>query len=201
MYFTDREKRRCACVILATHNVRKGNVLDSTIVEVGDCHFCGVTLGIVLLAQEPDSAWRLYRFEKAFTTLGYFGRYRTGSRDAGSIALKQIGDPWTCLSLTQGVGGNGGESTGSERLYSIEQFQLSGFPNRVLSTIFGYDFYHEAEIYSDTGIAGKWEQRTEMHILRKPGDYFDIELVTDSNGIRSTARYEYSDDLDQYERR
>lgn len=201
MYFTDREKRQCACVILATHNVRKGNVLDSTIVEIGDCHFCGVTLGIVLLAQQPDKAWQLYRFEKAFTTLGYFGTYRTGRQDAGSIALKQIGDPWTCLSLKQGVGGNGGESTGSERLYAIEQFVLSGFPANTLSSIFGYDFFHREPIYGDSTVLDTSVQRTEMHLVPKPGAYFDIELAIDSNGHRWKERYVYSDELDYYEQR
>ncbi len=199
MYWTDREKRRCACVVLATHKFRKGNVLDSTVVEVSDCHFCGVALGIVLLAQQPDSSWKLYRFEKAFTTLGYFGTYRTGRQDAGSIALKKIGDPWTCISLKEGVGGNGGESTGYENLYSIEQFQLSGFPDRTLSTIFGYDYYHEEEVYGDSGIVGEWEQRTAMHILEKPGEYYDIELLRDSAGHTSIRRYAYSDEVDQYQ--
>lgn len=198
MYFTDREKRECAVVILTTYNYRKGTFNDSTEIDIGDCHFCGVPIGIVLLSQSKDSTWRIYKFEKAFTSLGYFGAYRTGRQDAGKISLKEIGDKWTCLSLIQGVGGNMGEFTGTENLYSIEEFQLGGFPNHTLSNIFSYNFHYE---YTSIDEKEKTEENSEMKIIKKKNDYYDIDLFINKNGILKTEHYKYSDEYDSYIRK
>jgi hypothetical protein len=63
-------------------------------------------------------------------------------QDSGKISLKEIGDKWTCLSLKQGIGGNGGYLSGSETLYSIEEFYLNGFPNSTLSNLLSYNFFY-----------------------------------------------------------
>jgi hypothetical protein len=198
MFFIDREKRKCAAIILTTYNFRKGILSDSNKVSIGDCHFCGVPIGIVLLSQDEDSTWNIYKFEKSFTWLGYFGTYRTGREDSGKISLKEIGDRWTCLSLTQGVGGNMGEFSGTENLYSIEEFQLGGFPNHILSNIFSYNFHYE---YTSTDEKEKTIENSEMKIIKKKNDYYNIELVISKNGKVKTESYKYSDDYDAYIRR
>ncbi len=202
MYFTDREKRKCACVIVTTFNYRKGGFEDSTKIQIGDCHFCGVPIGIALLAETKDKSWELYKFEKAFTSLGYFGTYRTGRQDAGKITLKEIGDKWTCLSLTQGVGGNGGYLSGSEPLYSIEEFHLGGFPNRTLSNLLSYNFFYsnvEAGGVKDGRPESEIkEEKTVMKLIKKKGEYYDIDLVTTSKGKSTIEHYKYSDDYGQY---
>ncbi|XZF14329.1 hypothetical protein ACTHGU_21315 [Chitinophagaceae bacterium MMS25-I14] len=200
MYFTDREKRQCAVVILATYNYQV-NEFSNNKPEISDCHFCGVPIGIVLLAQHEDKKWHLYRFEKSFARLGYFGRFHTGRGDSGSTSLRKIGDSWTCLSLVQGPGGNGGYVEGSEMLYSIEEYQLGGFPAATLSNILTYSNYysnvdamdesrHDIEIKEDT---------TTMHIVEHKGAYYDIDLVTRGlNKKTSVAHYVYSDDAGVY---
>ncbi|HEY5406166.1 MAG TPA: hypothetical protein VIJ92_03725, partial [Ginsengibacter sp.] len=177
MYFTDQAKRKCACIILTTFNYRKGTFDDTSKIEISDCHFCGVPISIALLAETKEKNWKLYKFEKAFISLGYFGTYRTGLQDAGKISLKEIGDKWTCLSLVQGVGGNGGYLSGSETLYSIEEFYLNGFPNSSLSNLLSYNFF-----YSNANTAGTKhdikEEKTTIKIIKKKGDYYDIDLIT-----------------------
>lgn len=195
MYFNDRCQRKCAVVILTTYNYRKGTFEDSIAIEIGDCHFCGVPIGIVLLSQSEDSTWNIYKFTKAFTSLGYFGTYRTGGKDAGKISLKEIGDKWTCLSLTQGIGGNMGEFTGTENLYSIEEFQLGGFPNRTLSNIFGYNFHYE---YFSIDEKVKSKETAEMKIIKTKNDYYYIDLIVNKNGKVTTKHYKYSDNYDSY---
>jgi len=200
MYFIDQGKRKCACVILTTFNYRKGTFDDGTKIKIGDCHFCGVPVGIALLAETEDKNWELYKFEKAFTSLGYFGTYRTGRQDSGQIGLKQIGDKWTCLSLIQGVGGNGGYLSGSETLYSIEEFHLNGYPNSTLSNLLSYSFF-----YSNVDAVGikdhRKEETTAMKIIKKPRNYYNIDLITISNGKSATNHYKYSDDDNQYVKR
>ncbi len=197
MYFTDGSNRKCACVIITNFNYRKGTFDDSTKVEIGDCHFCGVPLGIALFSQTNSMQWELYKFEKIFTTLGYFGVYKTGRESAGKISLKKIGNNWTCLSLLQGVGGNGGYLEGYENLYSIEQFQIGGFPNNVLSCIFS-NTYYSSNI--DAGIPEKdrEEVKTELRTIEKGKDYFDIDLISISKGKSTTKHYHYSDEYNQF---
>jgi hypothetical protein len=193
MYFTDQQNRKCAVMILATYKY-SFDVTDST-PGIGDCHFCGVPLGIALFSQTEEKKWELYRFEKSFTSLGYFGTYRTGGKDAGKICLKEIGDPWTCLSLTQGVGGNMGEFSGSEDLYSIEQYHLGGFPDNTLTNIFSYNYHYESTSIDERT---KEEEDAVMKIIKKKNNYYDIDLIITKNGKHSTEHYVYSDDYDRY---
>jgi len=194
MYYNDRQNRKCAVVILTTYKYYKDES-DSTSITVSDCHFCGVPIGIALLARVKNNQWELYKFEKAFTTLGYFGVYKTGREDAGKISLKTIGDQWTCLSLIQGVGGNMGEFSGSESLYSVEEFQLGGFPNAVLSEILNYDYHFEY-----TSIDEKTKERTDvkMKIIKKKKEYYDIELNKVSNGQSTSTVLSYSEEYNRY---
>ena len=195
MYFTDHQKRKCAAVILATYRYGK-DILDSAI-EIGDCHFCGVPIGIALLSQRDDGKWELYQYKKAFTTLGYFGEYNTKWSDAGKIRLKELGDRWTCLSLVQGVGGNSGEFTGTEYIYSIEQYEIGGWPNNVLSNIFTYNYdYSLASIDGNGKLIVK--EIATMKIQKKKDDYYDIDLITTRNDTTTTGHYVYSDDYSQY---
>jgi hypothetical protein len=203
MYFIDRQKRKCAVIILTTYNYER-DYLDSTKIEISDCHFCGVPIGIVLLSQTEDKKWNLYKFEKAFTPLGYFGIYKSGRQDSGKICLKEIGDKWTCLSLTQGIGGNGGIDEGSETLYSIEEFQLGGFPNTsLLQNILSYEFYYSD--VDDEGVDDKRpeseirNERTQMKIIKKKGTYYDIDLITTAKHKPTKEHYyKYSEDNNGY---
>jgi len=195
MYFIDRGNRNCACVILTTYKYGR-DYFDSTKIEIGDCHFCGVPIGIVLLSENKEKKWELYRFEKAFTSLGYFGEYKTNKVDAGEIQLKEIGDKWTCLSLTQGIGGNMGEFMSYENLYSIEQYQLGGFPNSTLSCIFSYTSYYEYTSMIDEKI--KTVEHSTMKILEKEANYYDIDLIVTKNGKTKTEHYKYADEYNGY---
>jgi hypothetical protein len=194
MYFDDTQHRHCAAVILTTYkSVRSYS--DNTKIDTGDCHFCGVPLGIALFAKNDSGKWELYKFEKEFTSLGYFGNYRTGRRDAGKISLKKIGDSWTCLSLVQGVGGNGGESSGNESLYSIEQYLIGGFPEDVLSPIFDYTFYYEMD---DNHDQVKEKQTIKMNFVKKKKGYYDIDLVINKNGKVTKEGFKFSDEGGRY---
>jgi len=199
MYFTDQRKRRCAAVIFTTYRYRRGWGSDSTRLQIGDCHFCGVPIGIALLSQQhAESAWELYRFEKAFTSLGYFGEYRTGRRNADIISLKTIGDPWTCLSLWQGVGGTMGEFVGDETLYAIEEYQIGGFPAEVLGSIFSYNHHYQNGEHDDS----REEFDAAIKWIKRPGDYDDFRLVTtDFRGKVTTEYYRYSEGYGHYIKR
>ncbi len=194
MYFEDCQKRACAAVLLATYKYHV-DYWDTTKICQGDIHFAGVPIGIALFSKTKNNEWELYKFEKAFTTLGYFGTYKTGRDDAGKIGLKKVGDAWTCLSLIQGIGGNMGELDGTESLYSIEEFHLKGFPNPVLSEILSYNYHYEY-----TSPDEKTKERTDikMNIIQKKKNYYDIELKSTSNGKRTCDTLIYSEDYDRY---
>jgi hypothetical protein len=192
MYFTDREQRKCAAVILATYHYGT-DCTDSTKVVMGDCHFCGAPIGIVLLYETPGKKWKLYEFKKAFTTMGLFGG--TGREELGKISLLQVGDEWTVLSLTNPVGGNSGYLYGDETLYSIEQYRLNGFPNTVLSEIFTYNYCDVNENENDST---KHETRAVMKIIKKQKAYYDMDLIITTDKKVKTIHYKYSDDYNCY---
>ncbi len=194
LYFSDSQKRKCAAAILATYRYGRDD-MNGTI-DIGDCHFCGVPIGIALLSATSEKGWELYEFSKAFTSLGYFGNYKTNREDAGKIQLKTMGDPWTCLSLVQGIGGNMGHFSGHENIYSIEQYQLGGFPNNTLSCIFSYTYHYEKLSSDDDSI--EEEENSTMKILKKKNAYSDIALSSTKNGKTKTRYYTYSEEYDQY---
>jgi hypothetical protein len=193
MYFPDQNGKKCAAVILTTYNYRRSD--EDSSIQIGDSHFAGVPIGIALFSPVDTGGWELYKFEKAFTSLGYFGKFKTGRQDAGQISLKQAGNQWTVLSLTQGVGGDMGLVSGTETLYSIEKYSLDGFPNEVLSKIISYDTYYEQD--PGSGMPKK-EQKTEMKILKTDTGYYAIDLVVTRNKAVSTTHYKYADKYNRY---
>lgn len=150
MYFVDSQNDSCAVLILANYNIQlvKGKQL-----QVGS-HFDPVSLGVALFKKEKYH-WQLYKIKKHVTELGYFGTYRTGGEDAGTISLIKIGSNWTCLSFKQGVGGSTGEFWGYEKLFSIE-CELPEYPDlsydhsdelkiksyQTLTEILSYNYHH-----------------------------------------------------------
>ena len=194
MYFVNNRGSKCAVVILATYFYCR-NYLDTNRIEPGgDCHFCGVPIGMALLSQYPDGSWELYGFEKNFAELGYFGEYKTGREDAGKICLKEIGDKWTCLSLKQGVGGNSGYLWGYEMLFNIEKFYMNtqestdelheGWP--IEKSILCYNY-----LYSDDNINS--EAITEMRIIKKQKNYYGIDLVKTKDGKKTIKHFTFSE--------
>ena len=194
MYFIDSRKRKCAAVIFGTYHYDY-DYFDSTKIECGDSHFAGVPIGIALLSETESKEWELYEFKKAFTTLGYFGEYKRETKDAGKIGLKEIGDKWTCLSLKQGIGGNMGEFSGYESLYSIEEFDIGGFPNSVLTEIFNYTYYYK-ELRMDEKV--KVLEKREIKFIKKKKHYYDLLLTTTKNGKISTELYKYKDEYSEF---
>lgn len=204
MYFTDHRNTPCAVVIFANYLLWSEH--QSIPYDVGGSHFEGVRLGIALFARSSDG-WNLYEFKKHFAFLGYFGTYRTGRADAGKISLKTIGDRWTCLSLIQGIGGNTGVFSGYEQLFSIEEYpignQEDGFSEWPASdlghvhTILSYN-------YSESGYGESLEEKDriytgrQMKLIPKKNDYYDIELLTTTNGRKTKQKYKYSEKLRRY---
>jgi hypothetical protein len=148
LYFKNSDGIESAAVILANYKF----VLDEQKVVVGGSHFEGISLGVALFSKYKNQ-WKLDAFKKHLTNLGYYGTYRTGRKDQGKIALKKIGDHWTCLSFTQGIGGNTGVFWGTETWYSIEQdspkFEQMEEPDEInireyvpLNQLFTYNYSH-----------------------------------------------------------
>ena len=79
-------------------------------------------------SEKNNDKWNIYYYKKLFNRLGYWGSYKENC----DIYLKKIANNWTILGFKQSVGGNSGELSGYEWFYSIEQYQLGGFPNNVL---------------------------------------------------------------------
>ncbi len=205
LYFNDYKNEECAAVIFTHYVYEKGSWSDSTEIYIGGDHFTQVPLGIALFTKQKDGKWKIYCFEKLFSTLGYFGTYRTGRKDEGKISLKKIGDNWTCLSLWQGIGGSAGISWGYESLYSIERYQFCNqqddeeitewYDNMLLQNMLTYNYYFSYSLPDeDRGI----EKSTVLKIIPKKNDYYDIELVIQENGKVSTEKYFYSEQYGKY---
>lgn len=204
MYFTDHRNTPCAVVIFA--NYLLWHERHSIPHDVGGSHFEGVRLGIALFSQSNEG-WNLYEFKKHFAYLGYFGTYRTGRADAGMISLKTIGDRWTCLSLVQGIGGNTGVFSGYEQLFSIEEYPLGnqedGFSEQPASDL-GYVHTILSYNYSESGYGETLEEEDriytdrQMKIIPKRNDYYDIELLTTTNGRKTKQKYKYSEKYKRY---
>ena len=193
LYFTDRENRECAAILLVTYRFWKDST-DGLKIKSGDCHFCGAAVGIALLSQSADQKWAVYKFEKAFTSAGNFGG--TGEGGIGMVSLVRIGNRWTCLSLKQPIGGNGGYLGGQADLYSIEEYNLNGFPNKPLSNIFSYTYY---STNADSGEKVTKEEKSDITLVKRARQYYGIDLVTVTNGKKKkTKRYDYSDEYNCY---
>lgn len=195
MYFRDEANRACAVVVFATYRYYVDSS-DSMKLKFGDCHFCGATLGVALFSKDSVSGdWDLYNFDKFFSSSGLFGGAGVGG--IGDLSLVTIGDHWTALLLKQPVGGNMGEAQGAADLYSLEEFQLDGFPNHSLADIFSY-VYHQEE---DDERSGKLKllENSEMTPVQKTGGYYGLRLTTTTNGKKKVRDYHYSDEGGAYE--
>lgn len=199
MYFVNSRGMKCAVAILSTY-FNGSNNIDSTIGIGGDCHFCSFPIGVALFSQEDNGKWELYRFDKQLASLGYFGIYKTGREDAGKICLKEIGDKWTCLSLKEGVGGSSGASWGYEMFYNIEMFYLNtqrgekddiheGWPTEKCMLCYNYlsSYYNEEEKKDN------FSNTTEMKIIKKKKDYYDIDLIETKNGKKKVKHLYFSE--------
>jgi len=200
LYFKDHRNEDCAAVIF-THYVYVKDYLDSTEVFIGGSHFTPVPLGIALFTKPKDGKWKIYCFEKLFSKLGYFGKYRP----EGKISLKKIGDNWTCLSLREGIDGSSGALWGYEALYSIERYQFGNqqgdeevtewYDNMLLQNMLTYNYYFSYSLPDeDRGI----EKNTLLKVIPKKNDYYDIELIINKNGKVSTEKYAYSERYGKY---
>lgn len=203
LYFKDHRNEECAAVIF-THYKYGRDFQDSTQIIIGGSHFDAVPLGIALFVKPENEHWKIYCFEKLFSTLGYFGTYRTGLEDEGKISLKKIGDNWTCLSLRQGIGGNAGVVWGYESLYSIERHQFYNqkydeitewYDKHLLQNMLTYNYYLSYNpLPDDKGI----EKTAVLKVIPKKNDYYDIELAIRKNGKASTEKYFYSERYGKY---
>ena len=193
LYFTSKNLKKNACVILTTYKYHyKKN--DSTKLSKGDCHFCGVPLGIALFQENKEKNWTLYAFEKQFASLGSFG---TINKDKDKISLVEMGNSWTCLSLKNGINGNMGEYEGFEHFYSIEKELISGFPNRVLSTVFSFRYFSN---YIGLNDEIEDEITAKITLKKRETGYYPLQLIIKDNGKIRYEEYKYSTRLNQYEK-
>jgi hypothetical protein len=189
-YFPDTKNRNCAVVIFSTYNFQL-DPYDSSKIEAMGCHFCGAPIGAALFYQKDDENWELYGFKKEIIQLGYFGVYKTGRQDEGKIQLKQIGDKWTALSVTEGLGGNGGYLEGNEYLFSVEQYKMDGDANPILKILL-INSYGFKETFLDKNIL------PEIKPIKKQGSYFGLSVRTINNETIRTKMYEFSPECEKY---
>ena len=190
LYFTDTKKRKCAVSVFSTYNFQY-DPFDSSKIEATGCHFCGVPIGVALFYQTEKQNWELYDFKKEIAQLGYGGIYKTGRQDEGILQLKEIGDTWTALSLTEGPGGNDGYVEGGEELFSIEQYNIDGSSNNTLNEILS-NYYNMKEDF----LAEK--NYSEIKPIRRHNNYFDLIVKTIKDDTARIATYKYSPERDQY---
>ncbi|MGV3612389.1 MAG: hypothetical protein ACO1N0_15630 [Fluviicola sp.] len=212
LYFEDSEKIESAAVILASPRL----LFDQGKEVISGGHFEGMVLGVALF-HKKDGQWKLYSFKKHLTDLGYFGEYRTGRKDAGKIALKKIGENWTCLSLTQGIGGNTGEFWGTETWYSIEKkapkFEQADEPNEIneltyspLNQLFSYKYSHN---YYFPDLDHQNVSEIQVKTLPSKSTVYDLELsihkynyAVETNKVNSKRKdvnyFRYSHELNLF---
>jgi hypothetical protein len=195
LYFNDHSNRKCAAAVLATYHY--GRDISDNSFAIGSCHFCGTEIGIALFSQQEDKNWQLYRFEKVFTSLGYFGEYKTHRQDSGVISLKEIGDNWTVLSLRQGLGTGMGETRGYEEWYSLEQNQITANLYQGLLPIFWYTYYYSYD--SNANNHPQIVETARVNFTKKnKGDYYGVDLISTKNGKQNTNHYVFSQDTGAY---
>jgi hypothetical protein len=207
LFFNDHMNVKCAVVLFAHYNFVI-DYLDSNKIEIGGSHFDGVPLGIALFKQSKDNTWEIYKFSKHFSNLGYFGTYRTGRQDQGKINLKEIGDRWTCLTLRQGVGGSTGASWGYESLYSIEELQFGNqqsedeveewYDDHLLQNILTYNYHYS---YNSLETKESVDKKSDLRIIRKKNNYYDLELSITKNGKTNSEIYYYSESKNKFIKR
>ena len=190
LFFDDTKKRKCAVVIFSTYNFQH-DPFDSLKIGPTGCHFCGVPIGAALFHETEKKNWELYDFKKEIAPLGYFGVYKTGRQDEGKIQLKTIGDNWTSLSITEGLGGNGGYLEGGERLFSVEEYKLDGSPNNTLMPLLA-NYYTIKETFLIKNIL------PEIKPIKTPKGYYDLLVRTIDDEIVKTKVYKYSTEYEQY---
>lgn len=187
LYFNDTQDRKCAAVVFVTYRYIVDS-LDGMKIRISDCHFCGAALGMALFSQNSDKVWELYKFEKYFRTAGHFGG--SGKGGIGQLSLINTGDRWTALMLKEPVGGNMGELQGSADVYSLEEYNLNGFPNHTLSPILSYLYYSSQEHGG--------EEKTELEFIKKKKQYYSARLVRTVRGKKKVSLYRYSDEYSSY---
>lgn len=199
MYFKNTLNVQCACMILTNYQYQvTENLNGEKTIEIGDCHFCGVPLGIALFEFDPEKGWELYAFKKSLLSFGYFGKYKSSGEDNCTISLKKIGDSWTCLSLREGLGCAQGNIFGSEKLISIEQYFIGGFPCSTLKLVFSYDYHDEYSPQYEGDENEKNKEISSIKFLKMKNDYYKIQLSQNKNGIHSKIYYSYSRDYENY---
>lgn len=186
--FKDHGSRNCAVYIFGTRRFYRDN-LDSNKIKFGGCHSCGASLSIALFSQDTTGRWQLYRFEKFFTRSGIFGG--SGSEGIGKLSVIALGDNWNALLLKRPMFANMGEEEASTDVYSIEEFQMDGFPEQTLSTMLS--FSHHLEIDDPVTDVPKKVEDVTLSIIKKKDDYYTIKLETITNGKRSYSYYRYSE--------
>lgn len=206
LHFMDSRDNNCAAVIFTHHRYLQSKE-DSSYIVISGSHFEGVPLGIALFKQGRNGIWKIYKFSKYFSRLGYFGTYRTGRDNAGEISIKLIGDKWNCLSLKQGIGGSAGVIWGYESLYSIEEFQIrkntndfepkEWFNDHLLQNVLTYNYYAS---YSSGDEENIYLKVAELQFVEKEKDYFDLVLNIFQNGKKYSERYCYDENVYKYVR-
>jgi hypothetical protein len=190
LYFFDTRKRNCAVAIFSTYNFQH-DPFDSSKIRPTGCHFCGVPIGAALFHETEKKNWELYDFKKEITHLGYGGIYKTERQDEGKIRLKEIGDRWTSLSITEGLGGNMGYLEGGEMLFSVEENKLDGSPNNTLKILLT-NYYTIKETFLSKKIL------PEIRLVKKQDNYYDLVVRTIDNETVKTKRYKYSPNCERY---
>lgn len=199
MYFKNTLNVQSACMILTNYQYQIiENVNGKKKIEIGDCHFCGVPLGIALFDFDPKKGWKLYAFNKSLLSFGYFGKYKSLGVDNCTISLKKTGDSWTCLSLREGLGCAQGSIFGGEKLISIEQFFIGGFPCSTLNVIFSYNYHDEYSPQYKDDENEKYKELSSIKFINTKKDYYKIEFLQNKNGVHSKKDYSFSNEYCKY---
>jgi hypothetical protein len=192
LHFRDQGERDCAVIVFVTYRFIADNP-DGLKARISDCHSCGAVVGMGLFSLRGDGKWEMYDFQKALTSSGIFGG--AGEGGVGEFSLVSIGDNWTALLLKEPVFANMGQEEGDAELYSIEEYNLNGFPGSPLSSILSYQYHHS--VYDEPGLANE-EDNAVLKVVQRKKQYSLIQLVTTVNGRRKTKSYQYSDDENSF---
>ncbi|MEO8146995.1 MAG: hypothetical protein ABI723_05120 [Bacteroidia bacterium] len=189
MFFKDTKNTECGVAIFSTYNFQM-HEYDKKVEPTG-CHFCGVPIGVALFYKTKYNKWELYKFQKEIDEIGYFGTYKSTGLIPAKIELKEIGDKWTCLSLSYGLGGNGGYLEGGESLFSIERYYINGLENSALTEILSF-YYGFSETYLENNKVPSYTT------IVKPKSHYNLSTLEVDDKQIKTRHYKFSTDIGKY---
>lgn len=194
MLWKDRDQRQCAVLVFSTEHFGYSTANHDSM-EITECHFCGAAIGAALLFQQDDGQWRLYWFEKYFTSIGIWGEYSKDRHYGAWISLRQIGDQWTCFSIRDMISFQSGEFWSYEYWYSIEEHEIGGFPGPKLQPIFDFAWIHG---YYDWETEVEHEETSEVRLLPKPKACWDLDLITHRESGDTVTHFVFDEGSTRY---